>query len=170
MENEQRREILRAERQAKIDRKIERLRKWSASHERQSAALQDANKPYMDDWAFVTQPILVGHHSERSHRRLRDRIARRMDKSVEHWKRAEELKKTADWLAMTGARVKGDAERKREEQRKAMDALIAIGSKIYDFVYRGGVVTRVNKKTYSITFASGLKCTRDKSFVKPLDK
>lgn len=41
------------------------------------------------------QPILVGHHSERRHRRDIERIQRSMDKSLEEQRKAEELRRRA---------------------------------------------------------------------------
>jgi hypothetical protein len=157
-------EEIRAIRQARLDRKIE---KWQAMIKRREewiAVIEKSLVPY-DDYAFITQPILVGHHSERSHRNLKDRINRKMDRQHELYNEIEELKRKIE-NASNGARVKGDTERERDLKRADNDLLITVGSSIYDPVFREGVVIRVNKKTYTIKFNTGFVTPRDKSYIK----
>ncbi|KJZ17910.1 DUF3560 domain-containing protein [Loktanella sp. S4079] len=48
------------------------------------------------------QPILVGHHSERRHRKAIERAHRAMDRCVSHSKRAEDLRTKADAVGQGG--------------------------------------------------------------------
>jgi hypothetical protein len=97
--------------------------------------------------------------------RQRERVYKRYDQGIQLLIEAGELRKKAEWLEKRAAVVKGDAERARQEKREQQDKLISVGAKVYDFCYRKGVVTRVNKKTYTIRFTSGFTCARDKTFV-----
>lgn len=49
------------------------------------------------------QPVLVGHHSEKSDRRFRDRIGRKFDKGYELYKQAQELRQRAEAAASNTA-------------------------------------------------------------------
>jgi len=159
-------ERLRGIRQDRLDGKIGRWRARAERLEAQAAALDKQLAPY-DDFAFWTQPILVGHHSERSHRKLRDRLGAKMDRAMQLRREARELRERADSAEKSGARIAGDAERKRQEERDTLDEQISVGATVFDFAFGKGTVVRVNKKTYSIRFESGSTYARDKSFVRP---
>jgi hypothetical protein len=160
---------IRASRQERADRKAEILVRRAESRERKASALDKQVSPYMNDWAFVTQPILVGHHSEKSFRNLKDRISRKVDKKFELSNEAGELRSRAEALSRPVA-VKGDAERRRELRRQANDEVIKVGSKIFDFAFGNGEVMKINKLTYTIKWErSGHSFTRDKSFVRLRD-
>ena len=73
-------------------------------------------------------------------------------------------------------RVKGDAERRRQAEREALDKIIGKGSKVYDFCFGEGVVVGVYKKSYRINFGMSKArpgedfiCSRDKSYVRPIE-
>ena len=57
---------------------------WKASHEGR-------------DFLRLAEPIKIGHHSEKRHRALIERNDKRMGKSVEYSKKAEELKERASY-------------------------------------------------------------------------
>lgn len=88
-----------------------------------------------------------------------------MDKELGLRAHAQELRDRAERLK-NGVRVAGDAERKRQAVSEKLDQLIFVGSRVEDFCFGEGQVVRINKKTYSIRFASGNVYARDKSFVK----
>lgn len=76
----------------KRERKAERLREWAAAREAKQGALSEAARG--DEAATgipFGQPILVGHHSERRHRRAIERIDRAMAASVDNSRKAEEM-------------------------------------------------------------------------------
>lgn len=159
-------ESIREYRQAKLDRKSERRQSWADSAVKQADNIDKSLNPYKD-YSFITQPILVGHHSEKSHRNLLKRIHGKMDKEYE-------LRKKADLhLQHVGRKaiVKGDAARRDQDIRDKWDTIIFVGSKVHDFCFGDGIVKKVNKKTYTITWdKTGNTWTRDKTFVVPLER
>lgn len=158
-------ERLRAIRQAKIDRKCERKLAQAERLEKLSDKEAAKLKPY-DDYAFWTQPILVGHHSEKSHRKLRDRLDNAMSKSAKYYTEAQELRSEA---TPHKARIAGDAARRDEKIRDALDKVVTVGSRINDFVFGEGTVVKVFKKSYRIKWdRSGNTWAREKHFVRPL--
>jgi hypothetical protein len=74
--------------------KAERLREWADKREKKSAtAFQSAER--IASGIPMGQPILVGHHSERRHRRDLDRIHNGMSKGVEHSRMADSMNSRA---------------------------------------------------------------------------
>ena len=66
-------------------------------------------------------------------------------------------------------RVAGDAERRREAERMALDSVLNKGSKVHDLCFGPGEIVGVYKKSYRIKFdRSGSTYARDKSYVRPL--
>jgi len=88
--------------EAKKTARIERMRKRA---ERLSAASEGAHASAQQiaDRIPMGQPILVGHHSERRHRRDIDRIQHGFSKAFELEKQAEELRRRADRAEQGGA-------------------------------------------------------------------
>ncbi len=78
--------------------RAERLREWAQKREAKAgAASQKAH-----DMASVIpfgQPIHVGHHSEGTDRRYRDRMRKTMDAAVENGRKAREFESRADGIA-----------------------------------------------------------------------
>lgn len=77
------------------ERRAERLRGWADSRE----AKADAAREGVDRIAGMIpmgQPVLVGHHSERRHRRDLDRIDNGMRQTVENGRKADEYRDRAD--------------------------------------------------------------------------
>lgn len=154
-------EALRAERQAKANAKAARLRARAERLEKEAEAKMAAFNHYRQDWAWVTQPA----NPNRGFGKQRQQITDRYGKGLELMVEAKTLRERADELERTGGRVKGDAERRHEEQRAANDAVIGVGATVRDFAFGIGTVVRVNKKTYTVEFPSGSRYARDKMFV-----
>lgn len=76
-------------------RKADRLRGWAEKREQRSAAAFTSARTMLDGIP-MGQPILVGHHSERRHRRDLDRIDRNLHAGVEHERKANEMSSRAD--------------------------------------------------------------------------
>lgn len=75
--------------------KAERLREWADKRE----AKAEATRARVDQIAGAIpfgQPILVGHHSEKRHRRDADRIHDGMRKSIADFEKAKEFRQRAD--------------------------------------------------------------------------
>jgi hypothetical protein len=70
--------------------KAERLREWSEKRARRSAAAFESARKVADSIP-LGQPILVGHHSEKRHRRDVARIDNGMRKGVEHERKAHDM-------------------------------------------------------------------------------
>lgn len=158
-------EQIRAQRLERAKRKAARQLQWAESRERKAnQAGEQAHR--MAGVIPFGQPILVGHHSERRDRAYRDRIRQKYTQESEHQKMANYHKQKAENILRFGARVRGDAERERQAKREEMDKQVRVGSEVFDFCFKHGVVVRVNKKTYTITFDSGGTWARDKTYVK----
>ena len=74
--------------QERARQRAERLRGWAAGHAAKSEAAFTASEKATEGIPFG-QPILVGHHSERAHRKAIDTAWRNMDKCVAESKKAE---------------------------------------------------------------------------------
>lgn len=157
-------EHLRQARQATLDRRIARMRARAARLHTEADVKQAEFNSHHGDIAYMTQP----GGNESAFGRSRKRALNRYEKGLELRVEALDIHERADFLEQRGVAVKGDAERRREEQRVASDQLIGIGSRVFSPLYREGEVIRVNTKTYTIRFDSGFTCAQDKSWIKPL--
>ncbi|HDR1349387.1 TPA: DUF3560 domain-containing protein [Pasteurella multocida] len=83
--------------QERIKRKVERYRKAESSANERSYNWVEKSKEG-DSFLSLGEPIKVGHHSEKKHRALIARNARRMDRAVEEMNNAKHFKEKADAL------------------------------------------------------------------------
>ncbi|HZJ76043.1 MAG TPA: DUF3560 domain-containing protein [Clostridia bacterium] len=89
--------IVRVEEKTYAERKAERYSNSATNHANKSISYRKAADEGKD-FLVPGEPIKVGHHSEKRHRALLDRNWRRMEKSVESYKKAEEAeRKAAYW-------------------------------------------------------------------------
>lgn len=148
--------------------KAHKRREWATLAEAKADAIDKGLNadPRYTDFAFWSEPIKIGHHSEGKHRRARAGFESKMQKSMELRNLAKSHREKADNLESFANRNAGDAEAKRQEKRAEADELFDVGSPVVDWCFGQGIIERVNKNTYSIRFASGYKCARDKSFIK----
>lgn len=79
------------------ERRAERLRGWAGKREQKSAAAFDSARRIADGIP-LGQPILVGHHSEKRHRRDIERIDNGMRRGVEHERKAASMASRADTI------------------------------------------------------------------------
>lgn len=82
--------------QERAKQRAERLRGWAAGHEAKADAAFTASENATKDIPFG-QPIIVGHYSERRHRRALETSWRNMDKSVAESKIAHEQESKAQY-------------------------------------------------------------------------
>ena len=151
-------EEIRHFRQLKADKKADRLIGKAARLEREAEQKMSAFNEARKDWAWVSQP---GHIPGR------DKIINRYDKVYELLREARQARDRAE--SVQKVRVAGDAERKRERIRQAMDQRVQKGSRVYDFCFGNGTIVSVHKKSYRIKFdGSGSTWARDKSYVRAL--
>ena len=71
-----------------LQARADKRREWASANERKSDASWEASREGRN-FLVLAEPIKVGHHSEKGHRALIERNAKRMDKSVEYSKKAE---------------------------------------------------------------------------------
>lgn len=147
-------EEIRTYRQNRLDRRNDRRKTWAASARQKITAIDKSLKPY-NDWAFITQPVLVGHHSEGRHRNLLKRIHNKMDKSHELWEKAKKHEELSNQTAV----VKGDAAARWEAVRLHVLSWLKVGD-VVDCGYAAPVtVLKINKKTANIKtqFGKGIR-------------
>ena len=85
-------------RRERLERKLERREEWAAKAAgRSSAAWEQAHK--LGEMIPFGQPILVGHHSEKRHRKHIDKIDRAGQRGLEEYRKAEHHSSKADGLA-----------------------------------------------------------------------
>jgi hypothetical protein len=155
-------EEVRAQRQAKLDKKVARMRKKAERLQKEADSKLAVMDQYRGDIAFLTQPAAPGS----TFGRQGAKVYARYDKGMELSTEAAKLKEQADWKEKRGVSVKGDAEAQRQLEREKRDKVFTVGSKVYDWIFGDGEILKVNRKTYTIKFASGGTYTRDKSFIK----
>lgn len=143
--------------------KAQKYLEWAELAEKKSQSIYGSFQSIYKDFDW-TQPILRGHHSQRRHEKVFERRDSVMRKTIELDQKAKRFREKASNLLRFANINKGDAEAARVEKRELADSVFIEGSNIYDPCYRDGVVLKVNKKTYTIRFASGFKTTRDKSY------
>ena len=150
-------------------RKAARRREWADIAEAKAKVLQAEydSDPRSNDWAFWSEPIKIGHHSERRHRRAREALNNKKQRIFDLLDRAKLHREKAEHLERFASTHKGDAERRRQSQREKNDTQIAVGSRVIDGVFNreAATVTKVNAKSYRIKFSDGVEMTRDKSFL-----
>lgn len=136
-------EEIRALRQDAADRKAERLEGWAAKRRSEATATLKHNECYTTDHAFNTQP---------GHIPIRARVIAANDRALESLGVAEEHERKAASLRANAARVKGDTERARQEQRDAIRPTLAKGLRVFTSLHGHGTVEKVNKKTATVAF------------------
>ena len=150
-------EEIREFRLAKNENRAARYEEWAEKREKKAAADLNSYPEMRHDWAFITQP---GHIPARARMNASDQRA------CESLKVADGMRSKAE--SLRNVRVAGDAERRREKVRAALDTMIQKGSRVEDACFGTGVVIGVYKKSYRIKFDKGCTYARDKSYVRPL--
>jgi len=103
--------------QARRQRRVERMRERAESKRREAERLSSSSDALAN--VMNGQPVLVGHHSEKRHRRDLERLNRSTGRIVELSGEAEELERRAD-----------SAERNRAISSDDPDAIVKLKSKI----------------------------------------
>lgn len=116
--------------------------------------VEDSTPHHEKDYAFQTQPILIGHHSERRHRKDRERMAKRLDTKMKLRQEIAMIEEKIEYLKRSTPQVKGDAAARREERIAALRSQLVIGGIVYWFgqPYK---VLKINKKTVKIETGRG---------------
>jgi len=139
----------------KAERKARRLEVRATRLLKEAQRIEDSwPKNVIHDIAFITQP---------GHIPLRARIIRQHDKVLRLREEAKRLLEKAENIRIYGSRIKGDAERAREEKREKLDQEVQIGSRVFCPLYGWGEVLRIYKKSYRVKFDRGFILTVDKA-------
>lgn len=148
--------------------KAQKRLEWAKIAEKKAEKLQYEINIFMEHHDF-TEPIKLGHHSQRKHEKLFEKRDSMMRKLIELDNKAKEHRTKAENLLIFANRNKGDAEKRHAEQRELADKQYSAGSPIYDPCYGNGIIQKVNKKTFTIEFKNtkagdSFATTRDKSY------
>ena len=84
--------------QARAEAKAEKLNGYASNAEKRSTAYYEASQEGRD-FLSLGEPIKIGHHSERRHRKLIERNWARMGKSVAESDKAKEYQRRAEYWA-----------------------------------------------------------------------
>jgi len=138
----------------KAERKARRLESRARRLLKKAQEIEDSwPKDIIHDIAFLTQP---------GHIPMRARIIRQHDKVLKLREEAKRLLEKAENIRIWGSRVRGDAERAREEKREKLDQEVQIGSRVFCPLYGWGEILKVYKKSYKVKFDRGFVLTVDK--------
>lgn len=88
--------IVRNEEKSYAERKAEKYNTAASNFDNKSDNYYNASHESAE-FLSLGEPIKVGHHSEKRHRALLERNAKRMDKCLEFSKKAEESKRRAEY-------------------------------------------------------------------------
>jgi len=138
----------------KAERRAKRIEARARRLLKEAQRIEDSwPKDIIHDIAFITQP---------GHIPLRAKINRQHDKVLRLREEAKRLFEKAENVRTWGSRVKGDAEKEREERRKELDREIQIGSRVFCPLYGWGEILKIHKKSYRVKFDRGFVLTVDK--------
>ena len=139
----------------KAERKARRVETKARRLLKEAQRIEDSwPKDVIHDIAFLTQP---GRFP------FRERFFRQQDKVLKLRAEAKKLFEKAENIRIYGSRVKGDAERAREEKREKLDKEVQVGSRIFCPLYGWGEILKIYKKSYRVKFERGFSLTVDKS-------
>jgi hypothetical protein len=136
---------IRAYRQRKLDKKIAGLKKKADKLDILGKEKTAGLEAYRGDIAFFTQPN-INSSKGRSFQRYREKLYSKFYDSVQLQIEADKIKDKAEWLEKSGARVKGDAERKRQAEREEMDTVVKVGDIVHSYLYDMVEIVKINKK------------------------
>lgn len=88
--------VVRIEEKNYAERKAERYQNSASNHSGKSNQYYQAAQE-ASEFLSLGEPIKIGHHSEKRHRALYERNAKRMDKSMESYRKSEEAKHKAEY-------------------------------------------------------------------------
>jgi len=138
----------------KAERKAKRIETRAKRLLKEAQRIEESwPKDVIHDIAFITQP---------GHIPMRARIIRQQEKVFALREEAKKLFEKAENIRIYGSRVKGDAERAREEKREKLDREVQVGSRVFCPLYGWGEVLKIFKKSYRVKFDRGFVLTVDK--------
>ncbi|MFA5379860.1 MAG: DUF3560 domain-containing protein [Dehalococcoidia bacterium] len=156
-------DALRAYRQAKADRKAERI---GARAEKKSALAESLfeKEHRIADMIPFGQPVLCGHHSQRRHERDIERMNSLSSKACTAYQEGQHLARVAERLSRPVA-IKGDAEARHEAHRQKIRESVKVGDMVNAGCFNQKQVLKINKKTLTVAGTFGGKFTIDMALV-----
>ena len=88
--------VVRIEEKNYAERKADKYKNSAINHSNKSEQYYQASQE-AKDFLSLAEPIKIGHHSEKRHRALYERNSKRMDKSMESYRKSEEAKNKAEY-------------------------------------------------------------------------
>ena len=88
--------VVRIEEKNYAERKVDKYKNSAINHSNKSEQYYQASQE-AKDFLSLAEPIKIGHHSEKRHRALYERNSKRMDKSMESYRKSEEAKNKAEY-------------------------------------------------------------------------
>jgi len=156
-------DALRAYRQAKADRKAERIRGRAEKKSALAESLFEKEHRIADMIPFG-QPVLCGHHSQRRHERDIERMQSLSSKACAAYQEGQHLARVAERLSRPVA-IKGDAEARHEAHRQKIRESVKVGDMVNAGCFNQKKVLKINKKTLTVEGTFGGKFTIDMALV-----
>jgi hypothetical protein len=156
-------DALRAYRQAKADRKAERI---GARAEKKSALAESLfeREHRIADMIPFGQPVLCGHHSQRRHERDIERMQSLSSKACAAYQEGQHLARVAERLSRPVA-IKGDAEARHEAHRQKIRESVKVGDMVNAGCYGKMEVMKINQKTIKVNGTFGKPVNIDMALV-----
>ena len=132
-------EEIRAFRVKKAEAKAARYDAWADKREARANAQLNSNPEIRHDIAFITQPGRIP---------MRERMNKSDERAYESLNKADRMREKA--ASIRNVRVKGDAARRDEAKRAAVDEWIKPGMDVQSPHYGGTIVLKVNKKSVRV--------------------
>lgn len=138
--------IVRIEEQTYAQRKAERYSNSATNHTAKSNQCLEASNEGRE-FLSLSEPIKVGHHSEKRHRALIERNWNRMGKSVEFAEKAEEAARKAEYWENKAEEITLAMPESLEYFQAKLEKAIA-----YHTGLKNGTIERTH--SYSLTYAN----------------
>lgn len=154
LNSEDKRELIqniRNEKALKLKNKVEKLKA-------QLQSLIDNTPEHEKDYSFITQPILIGHHSEKKMRKMKQAMNNRFNKKMLLTNEINTLETQIKELEnISNVQVKGDAESKRQQTRDLFLSKAKVGDRVVTPFHKSGIIVlvKINKKTSKIKLEDG---------------
>lgn len=136
---------------------------WADGREKKLAAMRENfNRDYGSfDW---TEPIKIGHHSERRHRKIFERRDSFFRTTIDLEASIKRMREKAENLLIFANTNKGDAAKRHQERRDAISKILEVGQEI-PTLYGMAKVLKINTKTVRVQTGSGWITLIDKSLL-----
>jgi hypothetical protein len=144
-------EQIREQRKRQKEDKAEKLREKAQRFREKADKIEKSIPNYMKDYAYLTQPLMPGHHSYNRHKKQREWLSKKTDEKMRLLWNADDLEKKADSIERGTPPVKGDAAKKLENEQEDKYNWLVNNKKIGDTIntvhYGKVILEKINKKS-----------------------